>query len=70
MLNKEFPPDYWNRMGLAGRPREATEKVVKEKETIKETIIKEVVMIPCKYCSGLMPQTSVFCPNCGARRTA
>jgi hypothetical protein len=34
----------------------------------KETITKEVVMIPCKYCSGLMPQTSVFCPNCGAQR--
>ena len=36
-----------------------------EKET---TIVKEVVMIPCSYCSSLMPQTSTFCPNCGARR--
>jgi len=36
----------------------------------KETIIKEVVMIPCAYCGGLMPQTSVFCPDCGARRKA
>lgn len=36
----------------------------------KETIIKEIVLIPCKYCGGLMPQTSIFCPNCGARRTA
>jgi hypothetical protein len=35
----------------------------------KETI-REVVLIPCAYCSGLMPQTSVFCPNCGARRRA
>jgi len=34
----------------------------------KEVITKEVVMIPCKYCSGLMPQISVFCPNCGAQR--
>jgi hypothetical protein len=34
----------------------------------KETITKEVVMIPCVYCSGLMPQTSVFCPTCGAQR--
>jgi len=34
---------------------------------IKETI-REVVMIPCEYCNGLMPQTSTFCPNCGARR--
>jgi len=36
--------------------------------TVKETIVKEVVMIPCSYCKGLMPQTSVFCPECGARR--
>jgi len=38
-------------------------EIVRERE-----IIKEVVMIPCRYCSGLMPQTSTFCPNCGARR--
>jgi hypothetical protein len=35
----------------------------------KETI-REVVLIPCAYCGGLMPQTSVFCPNCGAGRRA
>jgi len=34
----------------------------------KEVIVKEVVMIPCKYCGGLMPQTAIFCPNCGAQR--
>jgi len=34
----------------------------------KETIIKEVVMIPCQYCGSLMPQTSIFCPHCGAKR--
>jgi hypothetical protein len=38
--------------------------VAKEKE-----IIREVVMIPCKYCGTLMPQTETTCPNCGARRT-
>jgi len=37
--------------------------VVKEKE-----IVREVVMISCAYCGSLMPQTSTFCPNCGARR--
>ena len=30
--------------------------------------VREVVLLPCSYCSGLMPQTSIFCPNCGARR--
>lgn len=53
----------------------ATPKVVLTKEVGKETVIKEkeiitqeVVMIPCAYCGGLMPQTSTFCPECGARR--
>lgn len=36
---------------------------------VKE-VIKEVVMIPCKYCGSLMPQTETACPNCGAKRTA
>jgi hypothetical protein len=42
-------------------------KQIIEPIAIKE-IVKEVVLIPCSYCSGLMPQTSIFCPNCGARR--
>ncbi len=36
--------------------------------TIMKEVTREVVLIPCSYCSGLMPQTSIFCPNCGARR--
>jgi len=43
----------------------AAPTIVKEKETVRE-----VVMIPCAYCGTLMPQTSIFCPNCGARRKA
>jgi ribosomal protein L40E len=40
-------------------------------QVVKETtVVKEVVMIPCRYCGALMPQTSTFCPNCGAKRTA
>ena len=35
--------------------------------SVKE-VVREVVLIPCAYCGGLMPQTSIFCPNCGARR--
>jgi hypothetical protein len=38
--------------------------VIKEKE-----IVRQVVMIPCKYCSSLMEQTVTVCPNCGAKRT-
>jgi len=34
---------------------------VREKE-----VIKEVVMIPCKYCGALTLQTSLYCPHCGA----
>ena len=36
----------------------------------KEVITKEIVMIKCDYCGSLMPQTALFCPNCGARRRA
>jgi len=39
-------------------------------QTLKETIIREVVMIPCAYCRGLMAQTVLACPNCGAQRRA
>jgi hypothetical protein len=42
----------------------AVPAIVKE----KEVVTREVVLIPCAYCGGLMPQTSTFCPNCGARR--
>ena len=34
----------------------------------REVVTREVVMIPCAYCGNLMPQTSTFCPNCGAKR--
>jgi rubrerythrin len=43
----------------------AAQAVIREKE-----IIREVVMIPCKYCGALMDQTVTVCPNCGAKRTA
>ena len=46
------------------------EKLREEKSVTKEAITHEVVMIPCQYCGGLMPQTATFCPNCGAQRKA
>jgi len=37
--------------------------------TIQREVVRTVVMIPCKYCQGLMDQTLTVCPNCGAQRT-
>lgn len=34
----------------------------------KEVITKEIIMVKCEYCGSLMPQTAIFCPNCGAKR--
>jgi hypothetical protein len=37
-------------------------------ETISKETLREFVLIPCSYCSGLMPQTSVFCPNLWSKK--
>ncbi len=63
-------------MNVKGRKKISTHKLipVTKPSTVQVTkereVIKEIVMIPCKYCGGLMPQTATFCPNCGARRKA
>ena len=36
--------------------------------TPREVIVKEVVMVPCDYCHGLMPTTATECPHCKAPR--
>jgi hypothetical protein len=36
---------------------------------VQREVVRTVVMIPCKYCQGLMDQTLTVCPNCGAQRT-
>jgi hypothetical protein len=46
----------------------AYEILVGKPSVLLKEVVKEVVLIPCAYCGGLMPQTSIFCPNCGARR--
>ena len=43
----------------------AMEKIELEKERLN----KAIIMVPCKYCGGLVPQASTECPNCGAKRT-
>ena len=44
----------------------ALERINMEKERAR----KEILMVPCQYCGGVMPQASTFCPNCKAKRTS
>ena len=57
-------PDVTSRIAELQVIPAAAQPVIRENE-----IVREVVMIPCKYCQGLMDQTLTVCPNCGAKRT-
>ncbi len=57
-------PDATSRTAEIQVTPPSAQPVIREKE-----IVREVVMIPCKYCSSLMDQTLTCCPNCGAKRT-
>lgn len=61
--SKEF--EYFKDMVLRQKEQVSTTVVP---QASKQVITREVVLIPCNYCKGLMPQTSIFCPNCGAPR--
>ena len=37
--------------------------------TMEKIVEREVVMIPCRYCGSLFPQTVTTCPKCGAARS-
>ncbi len=65
-------------LAVEGRPDRTTETceiqvltptVQVQATTVQREVIRTVVMIPCKYCQGLMDQTLTVCPNCGAKRT-
>src|SRR4030042_2767384 len=65
-------------LAVDGRPDKTTETseiqvltptVQSQTATMQREVIHTVVMIPCKYCQGLMDQTLTACPNCGAKRT-
>lgn len=63
-------------IGIKGRP-DVTSPTVGIQVTAAPTTVtteriveREVVMIPCKYCGSLFPQTTTTCPNCGAQRKA
>jgi hypothetical protein len=58
-------------VAIKGRPDVTSETI--ELQVIKASARsapkeKKVVMVPCEYCEGLMPQTTISCPNCGAPR--
>ena len=65
-------------LAVDGRPDKTTETceiqvlpptVQAQAATLQREVIHTIVMIPCKYCQGLMDQTLTVCPNCGAKRT-
>jgi hypothetical protein len=65
-------------LAVDGRPDRTTETceiqviapiVQAQAVTVQREVVRTVVMIPCKYCQGLMDQTLTVCPNCGAKRT-
>jgi hypothetical protein len=65
-------------LAIDGRPDRTTETceiqvlaqtVQTQAVTLQKEVIRTVVMIPCRYCQGLMDQTLTVCPNCGAKRT-
>ncbi len=60
-------------IAIKGRPDATSETI--ELQVIKPAKPsagkeKEVAMVPCEYCEGLMPQTATSCPNCQAPRKA
>lgn len=57
-------PDVTSRTMEVQVAQPSAASVIRERE-----VIREVVMIPCKYCGALMPQTETSCPHCGAKRT-
>ena len=64
-------------LAVDGRPDRTTETceiqviapTIQAQAAVQREVIRTVVMIPCKYCQGLMDQTLTVCPNCGAKRT-
>ncbi len=57
-------PDVVSKTAVLQVVQPSAQPVIKEKE-----VVRQVVMIPCKYCGTLMDQLVTTCPNCGAKRT-
>jgi hypothetical protein len=63
-------------LAVDGRPDRTSETIeiqvvapTVQAAALQREVVRTVVMIPCKYCQGLMDQTLTVCPNCGAKRT-
>jgi hypothetical protein len=63
-------------VAVDGRPDRTTETseihviapTVQAQAEMQREEIHTLVMIPCRYCQGLMDHTLTVCPNCGAKR--
>ncbi|MCK4320386.1 hypothetical protein KAW11_02120 [Candidatus Bathyarchaeota archaeon] len=68
LLNEKHEPEFWQGMALKGRKstqeKGITAQIVKEKETVKEVIVKT----RCPYCRKLYDESNDKCPHCGASR--
>lgn len=60
-------------VAVHGRPDVTTEtlhfQVIPESQRPANQAPK-IRLVPCEYCQALMPETTLACPNCGAKRKA
>ena len=60
-------------IAVHGRPDVTTKEIILQVIPPNEKPQKEppkVRLVACQYCQTEMPETTLTCPNCGARRTA
>ncbi len=60
-------------VAVHGRPDVTTKETVLQVIPPSERPANEppkVRLVNCQYCQAAMPETTLVCPNCGARRTA
>lgn len=60
-------------VAVHGRPDVTTQTlqfqvIMQSQRPVNE--VPKVRLVPCEYCQTLMPETTLACPNCGARRKA
>ena len=69
LLSKRLEGEEWRKICLETKRKTKSAGIERsDSKIIVREIIKEVVLIPCQYCGGLMPQQSITCPHCSALR--